>query len=130
MSDKGNQIAEGAYIGGTAAMRHFTGEVICVTESPPPEEPPTAHLLPIIVRPDTASPAILNEVVSKVDELRAQGKNVIIHCHEGRERAPLTGCWHLVKKGIFNTMEEAYVFVKALRPIVDDRTHWLKGQLP
>lgn len=69
----------------------------------------------------------LDLVCRLVDEALTSGRPVLVHCWQGIERSPLTVAYYLARyhRERFPTFQSAYDHVKALRPIVQERTHWL-----
>lgn len=47
------------------------------------------------------------------------GHKVLVHCHEGKSRSAGLVAAYLTKRGNFETMEEAVVYLKSKRPRVD-----------
>ena len=108
---------------------------------------PKAHAIPIMVghfvevkpaypglkaKPqwfvDYASEAMLDAATSVMKHYQDHGIPVLVHCWAGVERSPLTMAWFLVRYGHVKTLNEAYETIRAKRPIVEDRQHWLRNR--
>lgn len=55
-------------------------------------------------------------------------RNVLLHCDAGVERSPLVITWYLTQTDN-KTFDEAFEYVKKLRPIVQDRRVWLTREV-
>lgn len=94
---------------------------------------PQEHHIPILVPlPGSDSPQQphafayrLEEAARWIDaEWRIKHMNTLVHCGAGIERSPLTLAWYMMTRlGV--TLDEAYVWLVAHRPIVGDRRTWL-----
>lgn len=62
------------------------------------------------------------EVISLHEEKR---RPLLVHCGAGIERSPLTVAWWLWKTRRVPSLAEAYNVLMRIRPIVQDRIHWL-----
>ena len=69
---------------------------------------------------------VLDEIADSIEEALTKKLKVIIHCAMGMERAPLAVCWYLsrVKK---ISLQDAFIKVKKVRPIVCNRLNWVKS---
>lgn len=92
--------------------------------------------MPILEYPDTERPSngcakadALDKAAAVIHEQLPKGP-FLVHCGIGFERSPLTVAWYLVKHhgDKFPDMTAAYAQLKARRPIVEDRQHWLERQ--
>lgn len=82
------------------------------------------HFIPYL--PPTALRAQLDKCSDLIEEYVTKEKDLLVHCYEGRERSPLTLAYWLVKTGRKKDLDEAYDFLKALRPIISDRRNWIE----
>ncbi len=71
----------------------------------------------------------LQRACVKLDEFMAQGVSCLVHCYSGVERGPLTVVYWLWSRGHFPSLQAAYDHVRKLRPIVQERTHWLPSEI-
>lgn len=120
------------YLGDIFAAKTFDGERLCVHENP---EYASMHHIPILtILPNSAldrtgaiaSIAQLDKVVDFIiNRLRAEVP-LIVHCKGGVERSPLAIAYFLVKaEQDYSTLDDAYKYLKSIRPVVSDRTFWL-----
>ncbi len=71
---------------------------------------------------------VLSAAMLTIHECLERGEKVLVHCHAGIERSPLTVASYLVKYGHANNIADAYEILMSKRPEVQDRTHWLMRQ--
>ncbi|HEU5088126.1 MAG TPA: dual specificity protein phosphatase [Roseiflexaceae bacterium] len=97
---------------GIRAVLSLQEEYEDVFHGPPPER--TLRLLV----PDFHPPTIeqLREAVAFIEQAHADGLPVMVHCHAGMGRAPLTAAAYLIRDG--RSAEEVMAFLKSARPIV------------
>lgn len=128
-----SEILPNLYLSDVKAAAEFDGERICVHENYPPYKGCFHHIPILTHRPNSkydrtgaiASITSLNFAACMIDIQLGTGKKLLIHCWGGVERSPLTLAWWLVKNKKFETLDEAYVFLKEKRPVVSDRQFWL-----
>lgn len=79
--------------------------------------PPPVRALRLLV-PDFYAPTIgqLREAVTFIQAAAADGLPVMVHCHAGVGRAPLTAGAYLVAQGLNST--DAYAALRQARPII------------
>jgi len=76
-----------------------------------------------IKRSNTVLPT-LESIVNMMDMVMATDQKVVVHCSMGMERSVLATVWYLVRnKGM--SLDNAYSFVRSVRPIATDRREWL-----
>jgi len=120
------------YLGDAVAAETFDGYKLCVHEDLWAGYTPTYHV-PILVRsPPTAldrdaeaSTAALEYCAGLIEGHLDSAKRLLVHCHGGVERSPLTVAYWLVRVGRYQALAEAYRYLKGLRPVIADRTSWL-----
>lgn len=120
------------YLGDYEAAKEFIGTRICVYCDEPEYDGPFYHIPILATRPKsqtdrtaTASIAALDKAADLITESLETGRKVLVHCMGGVERSPLTIAWWLVKTNRCTTIAGAYQSLKAIRPVVADRTSWL-----
>ena len=66
----------------------------------------------------------LEAIVDTIEMVEATGQKAVVHCSMGMERSVLATVWYLVRnKGM--SLDNAYNFVRSVRPIATDRRAWL-----
>ena len=66
----------------------------------------------------------LESIVNMMNMVMATEQKVVVHCSMGMERSILATVWYLVRnKGM--DLDNAYSFVRSVRPIATDRREWL-----
>lgn len=82
----------------------------------------------IIVDPNLGSRQTLQKVEHAADlidkVLSGKDKKVVVHCAMGMERSVLSVVWYL-HKYVGMTVDQAYDFVKGVRPVAKDRRSWI-----
>ena len=128
------------WIGDTNDAIDFDGNVICVLENLPDNEPIDALWIPILkcywgIHRDSecnyvgksfiklASTKQLDLVTDMIDKYIIEGK-VLVHCGAGEERSPLAVAWWYSKYAKIS-MKEAYDYVKTWRKETIDSMEWL-----
>lgn len=118
------------YLGSLADSWKWDGDALCVHEDLfPPLVKSSEVRVPVAYMHSNptrmvAQPAQLNICKAIIHEHAATKTPLLVHCMAGVERSPLTVVWYLMfAQGL--TMDEAYAFVKARRPQVEDRRDWL-----
>lgn len=53
---------------------------------------------------------------------------VIVHCAGGMERSPLVVATYLIQEGYASDYDDAYHFIKEIRPVVSDCRDWIDIQ--
>lgn len=118
-----DEILPNLYLGDGKDLAEFQGEVVYVREDIPLKSRPNARWIPFH-RDGRADPAKLDEAAATIEELLRQGDRVFVHCGAGTKRSPLAVAWYLRRyKGM--SLKEAYAFIQAKRPIVQDMSNWL-----
>lgn len=129
-----SQITENLYLSGLQAAEKFDGHRLCVHEMTPTYKGQYHHIPILEKRPNSSidrtgalvSMDALCRAVDLIDQYVDRGEKLLVHCHGGVERSPLTLVWYLVTKAKkFNTLLEAYDLLKAKRPVVSERLFWL-----
>lgn len=129
-----SHIVDTIYLSDMDAASTFQGDRICVHELGPRYEG-QCHFMPILTTtPNSkmdrsggvASLKALDDVADLLHEYVIDQRDVLIHCVGGIERSPLALAWYLVKVAKkFDTLQEAYNFMKLKRPVVSERLFWL-----
>ena len=66
----------------------------------------------------------LESIVNTMEMAKASQQKVVVHCSMGMERSVLATVWYLLRnKGM--SLDNAYNFVRSVRPIATDRRTWL-----
>jgi hypothetical protein len=131
--DVTNQITDLIYLSGMQAAAKFDGKRLCVHEMTPTYEGQFHHIPVLVKKPNSksdrtgavASTEALDRAADLIEEHVANGVPLLVHCYGGVERSPLTLAWWLVRSKQYNTLQEAYDFLKAKRPVVSERLFWL-----
>lgn len=120
------------YLGDYEAAKVFDGKRICVYCDAPLYEGFFIHIPILATRPKsqldrtaTASLPQLDAASDLITEILEKGEKLLVHCMGGVERSPLTIAYWLVKTGKYQTLSEAYAFLKGIRPVVANRQSWL-----
>lgn len=120
------------YLGDIIAGKNFDGERLCVYCDPPDYGVPHKHIPILETRPKDrldrtarASIARLDEAADYIKEMLRQDKRLIVHCHGGVERSPLTVAWFLAREAVCRDLDAAYEFLQKIRPVVANRLSWL-----
>jgi dual specificity MAP kinase phosphatase len=67
---------------------------------------------------------MLESIVNMMEMAMATEQKVVVHCSMGMERSVLATVWYLVRnKGM--DLDNAYSFVRSVRPIATDRREWI-----
>lgn len=118
-----DEILPNLFLGDGKDLAEFTGSVVYVREDIPLRSRPDARWIPFH-RDGKADTAKLDEAAAAIGELLDRGDRVFVHCGAGTKRSPLAVAWYLHRsKGM--TLEEAYDFIQARRPVVQRMTDWL-----
>lgn len=118
-SDFNNKISITAADGVSEAIA-LGNYVINVTEDVESEADCRIAIRPYDNDIESALDAIADEIWSKVQD----GRSVTVHCALGMERSGLAVAWYL-KKHRSLSLNQAYGFIQAFRPIVVDRRSYL-----
>lgn len=118
------------YLGDQSDGDAFEGERLCVLEHEDRYEN-RRRCIPIRTIPGGpdglyVSRAQLDKAADYITSTLQGGQNLIVHCGAGVERSPLTVAWWFVKIGAFPTLEAAYSVLSTVRPVIQDRRHWLE----
>lgn len=125
---------ESLYLGDYEAAKAWNGPRICVYCDPPEYAGDYYHVPILSTRPKShvdrtaiASLDQLNTASDLITKILACDDKLLVHCMGGVERSPLTIAYWLVKTNRCTTLAGAYQSLKAIRPVVADRTSWLPG---
>lgn len=120
------------YLGDYEVAKVFVGERICVYCDEPEYDGPFYHIPILFTRPKSqldrtaiASIAQLDAVSDLITSILDKSEKLLVHCMGGVERSPLTVAYWLQKTGRYQTVAEAYEFLKGIRPVVANRQSWL-----
>lgn len=119
-----DEILPRLYLGDGKDLAGFQGSVVYVREDIPLRSRPDATWIPFH-RDGKADQAKLDQAAAAIHALLSRGDRVFVHCGAGTKRSPLAVAWYLHRyKGM--TIDEAYTFIQARRPVVLRMTEWLK----
>lgn len=136
------EVAPNVFVGSLEDAGAFEGLIICVMNRLPEEHGNREVIwIPIVYVPGLSADCEYLElsettrstiralphnlqVISQIVSCQG-GRRVLMHCRQGRERAPLAMAWHLVHAWDM-TWDQAYAYLQHLRPEVVDRRHWLR----
>lgn len=129
----GTQILDTLYLGDVLAAAEFTGERLCVYDTPPSYTGMHHHIPILAKRPNSPTDRTgalvsipqLDLAADLIAHCVSTGTPLFVHCMAGIERSPLTVAHFLVRSGRQTSLEEAYRFLKRLRPAIADRRSWL-----
>jgi Dual specificity phosphatase, catalytic domain len=125
MASAVTEIIENLFVGGLAdALAGFDGLIICVLADRPADEPANTIWMPFLAE----GAASLDKTAQAIDNALSDGRRVLVHCGAGSERAPLTVAWFLHRRRAMS-LDAAYALLKRKRPIVQDRSFWLRRYL-
>jgi hypothetical protein len=129
-----SQITGTLYLSGMQAAAKFAGDRLCVHEMVPTYEGQYHHIPILTTKPNSksdrtggvASIIQLEKACSIIDEYVSKGQPLLVHCHGGVERSPLTLAWYFVHwKRQHADFNQAYEMLKSKRPVVSERLFWL-----
>ena len=66
----------------------------------------------------------LEQIVNTMEMAMATGQKVVVNCSMGMERSVLSTVWYLVRNKSMS-LDNAYDFVRSVRPIATDRRDWI-----
>jgi len=127
-----NQIINDIWVGDLEDAKVWDGNILCVLESLPEDEPKHALLIPILKSPhehleDVDAEAIMPnlELIAHIIKNHVDSKTkLLVNCMGGMERSPLALTWYIHERmGI--GLNDAFDFVKLKRPQAINRIQWL-----
>jgi len=127
-----NQIINDIWVGDLEDAKVWDGNILCVLESLPEDEPKHALLIPILkslhehLEDEDAEAIMPNlELIAHVIKNHVDSKTkLLVHCMGGMERSPLALTWYIHERmGI--GLNDAFDFVKLKRPEALNRIQWL-----
>lgn len=77
----------------------------------------TNHYIPLLDGHNEKCEELINEAVECIRKELQEGKNVLVHCIEGKHRSPTVVIWYLMKYR-WMTFWEAHCHVKRKRKII------------
>lgn len=113
------------WVGDWTDAQHFEGECLCVLENVGEGHPKMTHYIPIKDEFNHVKTEAIDRAADLITERLTAGAKLLVHCAAGIERSPLTCAWWLRKMGVHSTLSAAYIHLRIIRPIVEDRTVWL-----
>ncbi len=119
----GDEILPNLYLGDGRDLASFEGDVVYVREDIPLRSRPEAAWIPFH-RDGRADHAKLDQIAEVIEGLLRDGRRVFVHCGAGTKRSPLAVAWYLHRKNGM-TIDEAYGFIQAKRPVVQRMDAWL-----
>jgi hypothetical protein len=106
-----------------AAVKAFDFARICVLEGPACDPNCMHHR--VIGEDGKIGLEALRDVANLIDRYWSHRAGVLVHCGAGVERSPLVvAMWMVRRLGL--TLDDAYAWLKAHRPVIEDRRHWLR----
>jgi protein-tyrosine phosphatase len=124
-----SEIVPGLFVGDQQDAKVFEGDIICVLETRPADEPEHAISLPILSADGVAHPKPLNRVAAEIAARLRLDHRVLVHCGAGVERSPLAVAWYLSRYHDMR-LTDAYAMVCERHPPAADRTSWLAADSP
>lgn len=141
-----NHIYDSIYLGDLGDARQWKGGTLYVHEWVVEGYKPTYHKPIMVAKPERklesvgvdsfvhsssaeqtlASRMVLDECTTIIEEWASRGDPLLVHCHGGIERSPLTLAWWLYSSGRENDLDGAYRYIRGKRPIIEDRRYWLE----
>lgn len=76
--------------------------------------------------PKLASIEALTKCAEIIERHATTDKPLLVHCHGGIERSPLTVAWWLSTSDREDGLDAAYRLIRGKRPIIEDRRYWLE----
>lgn len=129
---KYHEIVAGVYLGDYEAAKKFVGVTLCVHED---DEFAVGYHIPILKKKPNShmdrtgalvSMAKLNTAVQFIDHhVKRTTQDMLIHCKGGVERSPLVVAHYLVEDGFCSNLDDAYAYIKKIRPVISERKFWL-----
>jgi protein-tyrosine phosphatase len=119
------EIAPGVFVGTWDDAERFEGAKFCVLDREPDGLPAGARHQPIYEESaDRADPKNLDRLVEAMRGARADGRPVLVFCHQGIYRSPLGGAWYLHRvEGL--TLDQAYERIRDVRPKARGASGWV-----
>jgi protein-tyrosine phosphatase len=120
------------YVSDMVGAAKFEGVRICVHERKPTYG--TACHIPILEKPpnddiDRTGGVVdrgkLYHICKEMDYHLANRLPLLVHCVGGVERSPLIFAYFLTTRNFQSSMENAYAYLKSIRPVVANRSFWL-----
>ncbi len=129
-----NFVIGSIYLGDMVSAAKFEGDRLCVHEMVP-YYVGQFHHIPILAKKPKSTTDRTGAVVSMpqleaacdlIQKYYVANKPLLVHCHGGIERSPLTLAWWLFTKTshVYN-LDEAYAYLKLARPAISPRFFWL-----
>lgn len=134
-----SEIQPGLYLSGYYEWPlDYRGDILCVLEQRPDDEPERAMWVPILEGVGANNGAYPRQVRANLGQLDAaadiihdhvaEGVPLVVHCGGGIERSPLAMAWYLFRKCNLS-LDEAYTLIRSKRPIIQDRQAWLPASV-
>lgn len=118
-----NEIQPRLFLGDLGDAQSFDGDIICVTEVFPENEPIEAVWIPLL-KNGVAYPKQLDLIARNIGRCLINNK-VLVQCFAGLEDSPLAMTWFLYKStGV--SLNGAFNYIKEKRRGVQNRIHWIK----
>lgn len=127
-----NKIIENLYLGEMGDVPLFIrdipeGEILCVLENRPMQEPQKAFQIPIIDEKQSTYRVHEEQLLHTfrfINRVLKDKNDLLVHCMAGLERSPLVIAFFLSNNyGI--TLNQAYKKIKKARPQIYDRSDWI-----
>ena len=124
-----SKIIDHLYLGDQDDATNFdkevsNGRIVVVLEHRPPHEPHKSFHLPLLTSSGHIHSQQLDQLACFIHSILQQNTDLLVHCAAGIERSPFAVVWYLHKFHDM-TLDEAYDFVRRIRPQVEDRQLWL-----
>lgn len=128
-----SHIVGNLYLSDMIGAGNFDGARLCVHEMTPTYEGQYHHIPILSKKPNgpwdrtgaIVSVEALIRAMNLIEEYVERNERLLIHCHGGIERSPLTLACYLVRSKAFGDLDQAYEFIRTKRPVVSDRRFWL-----
>jgi len=129
-----SRIIHDIWVGDLEDAKQFDGNILCVLEKMPEDEPKNAVLIPILRSPTSEEALIGNDATAMIPNLDViahiiqnhviSKDKLLVHCMMGMERSPLALTYYMHDKLGMGLMD-AFDYVKSKRPQSLNRIQWL-----
>lgn len=130
---KCQEIITGLYLGDYEAAKKFVGVTLCVHED---DEFAVGFHIPILKKKPNSHMDRAGALVSMAKLITAtafihyhvsyvNSPPLLVHCKGGVERSPLVMAHYLLDIGFCQSLDDAYTYIKKIRPVVSERKFWL-----
>lgn len=128
-----SEIIPGLFLSSVKGARQFDGARLCVHEHPECYTGQGLHIPILAELPNSrldrsgavVDPITFDKAIDAIHDHQTRNVPLLVHCHAGIERSPLTVAGYFVKYKLAKSYYEAYQMIKAKRPCISHRTFWL-----